>query len=71
MTVVAYAGTYSFDGKTVTHHIDVSWNQVWSGTDQIRDVHFDGDRVILTTKPGPFHLDGRMSTTSLVWEKVK
>ena len=71
MTVVAYAGTYSFDGKTVTHHIDLSWNQVWSGTDQVRDVRLDGDRVTLTTKPGPFPLDGRMSTTSLIWEKVK
>lgn len=26
MTFVAYAGTYNFDGKTVTHHIDLSWN---------------------------------------------
>jgi hypothetical protein len=71
MTFVAYAGTYSFDGKTVTHHIDLSWNQVWTGTDQIRDVRLDGDRVILMTRPGPSSRDGRMSTTSLVWVKVK
>jgi hypothetical protein len=70
-TFTAYAGTYNFDGKTVTHHIDLSWNQVWSGTDQIRDVRLDGDRVILTTRPGPDPRDGRIGTTSIVWEKVK
>jgi Lipocalin-like domain len=71
MTFTAYAGTYNFDGKTVTHHIDLSWNQVWSGTDQIRDVRLDGDRVILTTRPGPSPRDGRMGTVSLVWQKVR
>ena len=32
MTLTAYAGTYIFDGKTVTHHIELSWNQVWYGS---------------------------------------
>jgi len=71
MTLTAYAGTYSFDGKTVTHHIELSWNQVWSGTDQIRDVRFDRERVVFTTRPAPNPRDGRIGTTSLVWEKVK
>jgi hypothetical protein len=71
MTCVAYSGTYTFDGKVVTHHIDLSWNQVWTGTDQIRDVRLDGNRVTLTTRPGPNPRNGRMSTTTLVWEKVK
>ena len=48
-SMVAYAGTYSFDGKTVTHHIEVSWNENWTATDQQRDVQIDGNRVILTT----------------------
>jgi hypothetical protein len=70
-TMVAYGGTYTFDGKKVEHHIDISWNEVWSGTTTIRDVTKEGDRLILTTSPGPFALDGKMSVNTLVWEKVK
>jgi hypothetical protein len=32
-TMYAYGGTYTYDGKTITHHIDVSWNETWTGTD--------------------------------------
>lgn len=31
-TTVAYGGTYKFDGHTVEHHIDISWNQAWTET---------------------------------------
>ncbi len=70
-TVTAYGGTYKFDGKTVEHHIDISWNEVWTGTTQIRDVKRDADRVILTTRPAPFSGDGKVSVVTLIWEKLQ
>ena len=69
--MVAYAGTYKFDGKTMEHHIDISWNEVWTGTTQCRDGKKDGDRLIYTTHPEHNPLDGVMSVTTLVWEKLK
>ena len=41
-SLTAYSGTYSFDGKSITHHLDISWNEIWTGTDQMRDVKLDG-----------------------------
>jgi len=70
-SLTAYGGTYKFDGKSVEHHIDISWNEVWTGTTQIRDVKKEGDRVILTTRPAPFAADGKMSVVTLEWEKLK
>jgi hypothetical protein len=70
-TMVAYGGTYKFDGGTMEHHIDISWNEVWTGTTQIRDVKRDGDRLIYTGRAAPFSGDGRMSVVSLIWAKVK
>ena len=70
-SMLAYSGTYKFDGKTIEHHIDLSWNQVWSGTTQVRDLKKDGDRLIYTTQPGPSPIDGSMGFATLVWEKVK
>jgi hypothetical protein len=70
-TMTAYGGTYSFDGKTVEHSIDIAWNEVWAGTKQVRTVTRDGDRLTLTTPPLPFHTDGKVSVNMLVWEKMK
>jgi hypothetical protein len=69
-TMQAYSGTYDFDGRAVKHHIDMSWNQTWTGTTQIRDVQKDGDKLIYTTRPYPFPADGRMSVVTVVWQKV-
>ncbi len=44
-TMASYGGTYTFDRKTVTHHVDISWNQAWTGTDLVRSVQFDGPEV--------------------------
>jgi len=70
-SMTAYGGTYKFDGKTIEHHIDISWNEVWTGTKQVRNVRRDGDRLIYTTRSAPSPDDGKMSVTTLVWEKVK
>jgi hypothetical protein len=63
-TMVSYGGTYDFDGHTVKHHIDFSWNQAWTGTTQIRDVQKDGDKLIYTTRPAPSLVDGKMSVVT-------
>ena len=70
-SLTAYAGTYSFDGKTITHHVDISWNEIWTGTDQVRDVNLEGNKLTLTTPPAPNGHDGKMSVTILTWEKME
>jgi hypothetical protein len=70
-TMIAYGGTYTFRGNSVEHHIDISWNELWTGTTVIRDIQKEGDRLVYTTKPAPFPRDGKMSINTLVWEKVK
>jgi hypothetical protein len=69
-TMLAYGGTYTRRGDRIEHHIDISWNEVWTGTVVIRDIKKEGDRLIYTTKPAPFSRDGKMSVNTLVWEKV-
>ncbi len=68
-TFFAYAGEYEFDGKNVTHRIDTSWNEAWTGTSQVRELAFEDGRLILTTTPFKFNVDGRTSVITLVWEK--
>jgi hypothetical protein len=41
-TMISYAGTYTFDAEKVVHHVDISWNQNWTGTEQVRFYKLDG-----------------------------
>jgi len=70
-SMTAYGGTYKFDGKKVEHHIDISWNEVWTGTTVIREIRKDGDKLVYISAAAPFAGDGKMSVVSLVWEKVQ
>ncbi len=69
-SMVAYAGTYTLGDKQVIHHIDISWNQGWTGTDQVRFFELDGETLTITTAPYRSYLDGREGRSILVWDKV-
>lgn len=68
-TFFAYAGTYNLKAGKISHAIDTSWNEVWSGTTQIRQVELKDKELILTTPPFKFNVDGRESIITLVWKK--
>lgn len=70
-TMVAYGGTFTFDGKIVIHHVDISSNEVWTGTDQARNVKFEGNKLILSTNAQASPPDGRVAVTVLTWEKLR
>jgi Lipocalin-like domain len=70
-TMTSYGKTYKFDGNKVEHYIDISWNEVWTGTTVVRDLKKEGDKLVYTARPAPFSGDGKMSVVTVVWEKVK
>lgn len=70
-TMQAYGGTYTFDGKTVFHNVDICWDEVRCGTVVARDVVQDGDKLIYKTHPAPFSANGRMAVVTVVWRKTE
>ena len=70
-TMTAYAGSHTMKDGQIIHHVDASWNETWTGSDQIRNYKFDGDRLSLATAPSPNPFTGKMSVRTFVWEKVK
>jgi len=48
-TMIAYSGAYSLDGNKVTHKIEVSWNQAWTGTNQQRFFEVKDDMLTIKT----------------------
>jgi hypothetical protein len=69
-TMVAYAGTYTLDGEKVVHHVDISWNEAWTGTDQVRFYTVDGDVLTIKTSLHKNPMDGREGWAVLIGEKV-
>ncbi|WP_375410828.1 lipocalin-like domain-containing protein [uncultured Methylobacterium sp.] len=67
----AYTGTYAFDGQKVTHKIDVSWNEVWTGTSQVRNIDYRDENLVITTPPFKFNVDGKMSVLTLTFARNK
>ncbi len=70
-TLIAYGGTFKFDGKTVTHYVDISWNENWTGTAQVRNARLEGHKLYISTNPTPRPEDGKLIIAVLTWEKVE
>ncbi|MCP3722532.1 lipocalin-like domain-containing protein [Paraburkholderia sp. CNPSo 3272] len=67
----AYAGTWSVEGDVVSHHVDASWNESWTGTIQLRRFRIDGKYLHMTTLPGRNPVTGKECISELVWVKVE
>jgi Lipocalin-like domain len=68
-TMFAYAGTYSVEAGKIIHHVDVSWNETWTGTDQIRLFEVSGNTLTITTRiTDP--ANGMETHYAVIWEKV-
>jgi hypothetical protein len=63
-----YCGDYTFDGTTLTTHVDAAPNAALVGTAQIRGVRFEGEGMIL--QPPPREIDGVVHHRELTWERI-
>jgi hypothetical protein len=70
-SMFAYSGTYTADGEKVVHHVDVSWNQSWTGTDLVPFYKLDSNTLTITTARTQSAIDGEEGEFVLVWEKVQ
>lgn len=72
-SMLSYAGTYTIDtaAKTVTHHIDISWDQARTGADNVRSYKLEGNRLTYTTEPSTDPATGQKTVRTVIWEKLK
>jgi hypothetical protein len=46
-SLIAYTGTFLVEGDRVFFDLDVSWNESWTGTRQVRSFELAGDRLMI------------------------
>jgi hypothetical protein len=64
----SYCGTYIFDGSTLVTRVDACSDPARMGSDQVRKVRFEGERLVLMPPPRPWQ--GVTQHRELFWEKV-
>ena len=70
-TSIAYSGTYTVKGDTVTHRVEVASFPNWVGTEQVRFARIDGDTLTMKTPPIAGPPDGRQKVMTLVLKRVE
>ncbi len=70
-SMIAYTGRYHVEGDEFIPTVDISWNGVWTGTEQRRFYTRDGERLDILTvwTPHPIHPERRMIRGILSWER--
>jgi hypothetical protein len=53
----------------VVHHVDVSWNQTWTGSEQVRLIQLNGPKLEITTPPIADPFSGRTVVGRLAFRK--
>jgi hypothetical protein len=69
-TMFVYAGTYTVHPDRVIHHLDMSWNEAWTGTEQVRFYKLQGNRLTFTSTPAKNPLDGQEVVHEVLWERL-
>jgi Lipocalin-like domain len=72
-SMFAYAGIYRVEGDRWITTVEVSWNEAWTGTEQMRFFAVEGDKLTINTPwlqdpntPGNPEIRG-----VLIWRRVK
>lgn len=71
-TMLAYTGRYRIEGDELVTAVDVSWYELWTGTEQRRRYELEGDKLTIVTKPQPLGAGRRataMVSCKVVWER--
>ena len=69
--ISAYSGTYIVEGDTVIHDVNLSWNEAWTGTKQMRLFKVTGDELVIETTPRTAGTDTRQFINTLTWARTE
>jgi hypothetical protein len=64
----SYCGNYICDGTQLVTTVDAASDPGRIGSEQVRDVRFEGDRMIL--RPPPRRSGARTEQRELTWERI-
>jgi len=69
----AYTGPYRIEGDRIMTKVEVSWNEDWTDTNQVRLFHIEGEKLFIETVPALSPNDPSLGVVKgiLEWERSK
>jgi hypothetical protein len=64
----SYCGNYTYDGRQLITRVDAASDPARIGSDQVRDVRFEGGFMVLRPPQRPY--GGKVEQRELYWEKI-
>ena len=71
-SLMVYTGKFTIDGDKLTTNVDLSWNEILTGTAQVRFFKLEGDKLSLrTAEQASAVYPGKKVVGSLTWERER
>lgn len=69
-SMTAYTGRFRVEGDKFITKVDGAWNEIYTGSEQIRYFTLDGNNMSIRTAEQPSGiLPGKKTVATLVWER--
>lgn len=69
-TMVAFAGRYEINGSELIYYPEITWNEAWSGTRQVRYFEISGDLLGISSAPAASALGGAETVMNMTWKRM-
>jgi len=71
-SLLVYTGKFTIDGDKFTTKVDISWNELLTGQDQVRFFKLEGDKLtIRTAEQASAVYPGKKVVGTLTWERER
>ncbi len=71
-SLMVYTGKFRVDGDKLTTNVDLSWNEILTGTAQVRFFKLEGDKLsIRTAEQASAVYPGKKVVGTLTWERER
>ena len=69
-SMIAYTGRYRVDDGKVITKVEAAWNEAWVGTEQVRAIRFEGNRLYIESPPMPHpNVNDKTVRVIVIWER--
>jgi hypothetical protein len=69
-SMLAYSGKYRIEGDDFITTVDISWNEIWNGSEQRRHFKIEKDRLFIESAPAPsIVFPDKTDFRRIVWQR--
>jgi hypothetical protein len=67
--MVAFAGRYEIHGDELIYHPEISWNEAWNGTRQVRYLEISEGLLRIRSAPAASALVNTLTEMNMTWSR--